>query len=576
MTKDIEHVKYFCPPYLRKSKKQSSIQPIGFDTEADRQGRCFMIATSLGDVFRPERVPACFFSRKYRGQSFVCYNLKYDSGALVQRLSSAHLKELQVNDSTVESGYTYSAIANKCLTIRRGKNSVHIYDMLNFYSMSLSKACELYLDEMKIDISPDLFSEPFITSNFAEIAEYCVQDAILVEKLADLIIKRFESYGVYPQKLYSIAYISFQYFRTHTPYVIVKRFWEKERELLSMAMQSYNGGKFEVTRKGTGYFHEYDIVSAYPFEIRNLIDISWARVVRENKYRKNAIYGFLRVKMNIPVQVFSPSVVMRGTVNTYPVGNIERVITKSEYEYLVSQGVDISILDAYWIHVTNKQFPYRREIDKLSKLKDSFKQSGKELDYHTIKILLNSLYGKMVQLIDKKEYFQAGASWNPIYGAVITANVRIRVSSMQQTFPEVVAVHTDSVLSTAALPLETSSDLGAFEKKAEGEGVIIGSGIYQVGNKVKLRGIEKNLSLLELIQVCGKQLSIDCQHVYSWREVAFRGWDTFHINLFDTVPKKIEVNFDQKRLWIDDWKTWQDVVKHPVESVPLVNSSFLF
>jgi len=279
MEKTIDNVQYRCCNYNRVNSKKESIHPIGIDTEAYITGECFMICTSEGDVFQPDQFPDCLFSRKYRGRSFVAYNLKYDMGAFLQRLLPALLEELRSKGEVIQGAFTYKVIGNKCLTIRKGKNSIHIYDIYNFYNMSLNKASEVYLNDKKDYVETVHFWPHYGLLFWDNISKYCLKDAILVESLSRILIKRFENYGVFPRKLYSVAYISYQYFRQKCPYVTVKRYWDHEKEVLRYAMESYNGGKFEVTTKGLGYYYEYDIVSAYPFEISNLVNISWARVV---------------------------------------------------------------------------------------------------------------------------------------------------------------------------------------------------------------------------------------------------------------------------------------------------------
>ena len=572
----IESIKYRCFPYNRQNTKQKSIEPIGLDTEAYTSGKCFMIALSTGVVFLLEDFPACLFSRAYRGQHFVCYNLKYDSGALLQLLPIKNLEELRSTDKTEYEGYTYRAIAYKSLTVRKGNNSVHFWDMLGFYQLGLETAAALYLDEHKIEEDVKKYIPEYVKANWDSIAEYCVWDAELVRRLSEVIIKRFESYGVYPKKLYSIAYISYQYFRTHTSYVTVKKYWQRYKELLQFSLYAYAGGKFEVTQKGPGYYYEYDIVSAYPAEIRNLVDITWARVVQSSTYRKEAVYGFLKVRVQIPFDVSTPTICKRNGVNVYAVGEYSTYCTKQEYEYLTASGADVTIDEGWWIHVDNKQYPYRAEIDRLTELKHGFKATGAELDYHTVKILMNSLYGKFVQLIKTHTGWKASSCWNPIYAAVITANCRIKVSNLQMIHDTITAVHTDSVVSTAPLPYGLEGGIGDLIYETEGEGVVLGAGIYEIGKKIKFRGYHGSLQLTELIRASNTKLKLTYDHAYTWREVAFRGWDSSKINLFEELPKVININFDQKRLWIDDWQNWNEVLSRTVKSYPLIYSPALF
>lgn len=567
---------YSC--YDKKSTKyiNKSIEVIGLDTEAYSDGRCFMVATSEGDVYSIEDFPHCLFARKYIGRNFVAYNLKYDMGALLQQLCAKALETLWKDGKVEYEGYCYKVIANKMLSVRRGKNTLHFYDMLNFYCMSLDNASHIFLGERKIELETRVFTPDYVAHNYMRISEYCIRDAVLVRRLADVIIKHFETFGVYPRKLYSVAYVSYQYFRAKTAYVTVKRYWEKYRDVLAYALAAYNGGKFEVTRKGIDYYYEYDISSAYPHEISRLVDISYARVVRSPSYRKSAVYGFLHCKMHIPLAVHSPVAVKRGTVNTFPCGDIEKVITKREYDYLVEQGADITILNGWWLHMDYRNHPYKREIEKLYKKKQEYKASGQDMQYHIVKIFLNSLYGKMVQMIRDHGQYKCTSCWNPIYGALITANCRIMVSRMQQLYPSVVAVHTDSVISVTDLPECHKSGLGQWEYETCGEGVIIGSGVYQIGETSKIRGFNTEKPLLELVHTNATKCRIDHTRPYTWREVAYRGMDINFINRFDEIPRYLTVDFDRKRMWLDDWKSFRDVENRKVYSTPLLFGNLFF
>jgi hypothetical protein len=576
MIKSIENVRYFGYGSASGVKHTACMELIGLDTEAYTSGKCFLICTSEGDAFKVEDFPGCLFSRKYRGKKFSTWNLKYDEGALLQFLDEENLHELWEKGFVEQNGWSVRSIPQKMLSIRRKSHSITVYDMYQFYAMSLDAAAEKYLGERKMEMETKSFTPEYVRRNGDLLIRYCVRDADLCKRLSDRMIKVFNVFGVNPSKLYSTAYVSYQYFKSHCHYPTVKKFWDDDRKLLEYSMSAYRGGKFEVTRKGVDNYYEYDIVSAYPFEIANLIDTTYSRVVYSNKYRRFAVYGFLKVKIKIPTNIFSPVAVQQNGLNLYPVGEFETFITKAEYDYLVGVGADCTIIDGAWLHVDNKTYPFRKEIEKLVKLKQQYKEPGKELEYHTVKILLNSLYGKMVQLIKTKDYWKASSCWHPVYAAMITANVRIRISSMQQQFPSVVAVHTDSVISTKPLPLECSNTLGAFTKENEGPGVILGSGIYQIEDKTRFRGFSRTASLMKLIDTNSKTIKMPDVHAITWREVAFHNWDGEKINRFTKVEKTLRVNFDSKRIWLNDYKTFREVLTRNVMSSPIMAKSIRF
>jgi len=141
---------------------------------------------------------------------------------------------------------------------------------------------------------------------------------------------------------------------------------------------------------------------------------------------------------------------------------------------------------------------------------------------------------------------------------------------MQRSNPAVVAVHTDSVISKELLPIEKTDTLGEIGFETRGQGVILGSGIYQIGDKIRFRGFPLKTSLMDIIQTGKKTLTLQNKHAYTWREVIFHNWNKDMINQFTTMNKKVDINFDQKRLWLNDWRNFSEIQERKVESIPLI------
>lgn len=546
-----------------------SIHTVGIDTEAYTNGKCFMICTSLGDIWTPGDLPGVLFSRANRDTTYVAYNLKYDESAILQGLPHDCLQELRATGKTEYNKYTYRFIAYKFLSIRHSNHTCTFYDIYGFYGGSLNDNAKKYLGDTKIDYPTKRFTKELVQTDFKNIAAYCIQDAILVNRLAGKLISVFESYNVYPRKLYSTAYISYQYFASHTHYVTVKKLYDRCPQVLDYAMQAYNGGKFEVTQKGRGYYYEYDIISAYPYEIANLVSLQGARVMYSPLYHEEAIYGFIRCKITIPPNISSPVALRIGELCVFPFGNYTKIITKSEYDYLLSQGCDLTILSAYWVFVDTLVYPYREAIEYLVSQKQKYKDDKESLYYHTVKILMNSLYGKFVQLIKKGEHYEASTCWNPIYGSIITANTRIKVTTLQQKYSSICAVHTDSVISTERLRDLEGDKLGDFCYEREGDGIILGCGVYQIGGKSKIRGFHTAKPLIEYCDIDSEVLNIKQQHVISWKEAALHNVGERNINEFVEIEKGLHVRMDRKRIWLNDFKTFREALQRTAQSLPL-------
>ena len=574
--KIFDNVVYTKPKPRSPSNVKKSIDVIGLDTESFQDGECYMVCTSLGDVFHSRHIPSFFFSRKYRNKVFVVYNLKYDSGSLLQHLPFKNLDKLRITGKTRHKNIEYEMIGYKKLRVRKvekkrgGTNGVTIYDIAGFYNMSLDKASEKYLKDRKKEIDIEEITRDNVQEKWEELSKYCIHDAVLTKKLAELQIKSLEQMGLYTRSLISTAYISWQHFRKVCNPPNMNYFYNFHPKVLDYAMRAYNGGKFEVTEKGTGYFYSYDIVSAYPHSIANLPNLYMCKVIYDKAYNDESDFSFLNCKISIPYNVNNPTPEKKKTINIYPVGHLRKVITKIEYDYFIKNGCEIEILDAVHVVSRDKTMIFREEIERLMYYKKKYKKEGNDTMYNTTKVLLNSLYGKFVQLIWKDDKWLAGESWNPLYASYITAYCRTRITELQNKYNSVVAVHTDSIISKEKLSYPKTDILGSMSYETEGQGVLVGSGVYQIGDKVKLRGFDAKINLLEMLDVDSDVLKFNSKKFHSWREIIFRNHSPEEINKVEDVLKEMKINFDHKRLWLDDYTNFREVKERNVYSSPYI------
>jgi len=567
---DFSKIRYTYRP-IRKPITRRVINAIGVDSEADRDGKTFLWCLSTGESFTPDNFVPSLFNRKHRGKVYVVYNLKYEQGAILQNLTYSELETLRLHQRVSSGEYTYKVVGYKHLTISRGKNAVQFWDMYPFYETSLAVAARSYTTIKKLDVDVTLFTPDYITEHLDTIKQYCIRDAKITEALFYHLLSQCNKLDMQPTTFYSIATIGYKYMRENTDYVTVKHLWDTDRDVLEAACKAYSGGKFEVTTRGKGHFYEYDINSAYPSEIANLRDISDVRIVRDKQYHDDATYGFLHVDCWLPENVCHPIAIKRKTVNIYPIGRLKRWITKREYEYLVTlPKVEVKILKAIWLYSNNEKYPYRELINKLFTVKAAAKVSGDTGLYRFTWRMTNSLYGKQIQLIARDGHLEASTCWNPIYGAIITANVRVRMAELQQKYSSIIAVHTDSVISTMELPIICNDELGGWSLKIHGEGVMLGSGVYQIADKVRFRGFPLRDSLIELLARSPPVIEIPETRVITWRQAIANGWDTRLINRFTDVDKHLNLNFDTKRIWLDEWTDGDDALSTIIESMPFM------
>jgi hypothetical protein len=325
--------------------------------------------------------------------------------------------------------------------------------------------------------------------------------------------------------------------------------------MLDYAYRAYYGGKFEVTARGLFSGFEYDISSAYPYELAQLKDISNAHVRYFKDYAPDADYGFMHVKADIPPGFYHTIPVKKRGLSYYPAGRVEAWITKAEYEFMLKYGVSCSVIDGWYLYCPNAPRRYAEQINYLYGIKQD--KAGQEpIIRDCAKIIMNGFYGKNAQIIEQPDgTFIAGSAFNPVYAAVITANCRLRIAEQQNKLgKDCLAVHTDSIITRHAPPeLSAQAGLGAWEAAASGQGVVIACGLYQIGAKSKFRGfkLSDKISWLEILEGMGTRDKEVLSELRVWNWIHTSHLDApDKTNIFEDIPKEINLNCDNKRLWL--------------------------
>lgn len=598
----------------RSKKQYSRVQIVGLDTEANAEGRTFLVCTPDYEIHGSE-LPHSLFALYPQDTTFVTFNLGYEAGAMLYWVPEKQLNILRVLGEcqfkeTEESSITWRItwIEGKQLTIAYsiagGSWITHrFWDVWQYYTTSLDKAAKKYLGEAKIEVETKTFTPAYIETNWDTIVSYCKKDALLAQRLGERLLDECESWHVPPNSLLSTASLSERFFELKSEPYYMGRDFEIHKEHFHAAFLSYSGGLFHVYKKGFGHYYQYDINSAYPWAMRQLKDLRRARYVTKAARNPHADFSFLLCTIHIKDDLRHPVAVQRKGINLYPAGKIRRVITGPEYDFLVLHGSRVKIEKGWHIYChTEAPYLYRDAIDYLYAKKAELKGSDNQVSYQLCKILMNSFYGKAMQLIEQildeikeqvltgslppeeippeAKYWKAGRLWCPVYASYITAMVRVMLCELAQKNIDVVAAAaTDSLITTAPIELTLGKSLGEWSLEVEGEGVIIGSGVYDVSGKSKFRGIHTDKKLLKMIReqidkpaedTEPDKLRIEFQRPWTWQEVVFRGMGKDSINLFHTEVKEIDINFERRRLWQYRWKSLQDILAGGiVDSYPI-------
>lgn len=599
------------PPAMLKSILKAK-GVMALDTET-LKGYCKVLADDTGRYLflnssNPEGLePILNFltSHRFRGTHNVFYNLNYDINSFIKFLPKENIIDLALYNITQLDKLELLYIPKKIFRIQdnENKHSYSFYDIAQFFGGSLEFNGKKYLnliknednlDRRKIGTSPAYWSK-----HEEDIIKYCVQDCRITKGLGELLQETIKkSTGYYAKGFISKASITKDIMRR---VVKLPDMTVIPNEALKFAYNSYHGGRFEIIKKGAiGKASLFDIVSAYPYHISNLIDLdtgSWHRV---RDITEKAIYGFYLAKISVKYDIISPiSYKFKNGIMVYPILENQLIyITKHELEaYKDSISYEIISGWEYWSNEIN--YPLKDYIHTLFTAKS--KASKTSFEYSLYKILQNSIYGSFLEKVEQKEkpdefinldleelkrIWLTGKCFNPVWATMITALTRIDLwEQAHKDLLNVVGFATDSIVFKDKPDFTISKELGAWDLEDYGEAIVIKSGIYQINDKYKSRGLQKGRK----IKTPGGEQFKDLFHyiksrpfntvypVILERPVSYKealahtmSLSLDDINIFTEFQYDIDINKDLKRIWEEPFSSGIELFNKATDSSPLI------
>lgn len=564
----------------------------GLDTET-YEGYVKLICDDVGRYAITEDFQDCInflTHQRYRGKYNWFYNIQFDFESIVKHLDIVDLRELYHENEIVYNKHTITYLPRKFFGIEDNNNNrYYFYDMYNFLDVSLNKASKKFLKDEKISsVDANLLNTDitYWNNNKENIIKYCIKDAELTKRLADyfwdIIYKRL---NFYPKSPMSKGKLSEEYFLHVCKVPAINHIPEK---VVQTAYESFYGGRFELLKRGYAEkIYCYDIKSAYPAEIANLPNFSKGKFVKVKEVNPDAYTGFYKCKVMAYEENFSPfKLKLNAGLNLYPNGTFNQFLTKKEYDFYERSFGNSAINVEYgyeWIPKT-LEYPFKSEIERLYQWKDS--EKDEDIKY-CVKIILNSLYGKFIQVSGDNN--TTGRLFNPLYAALITSGCRVKILELGLQRPySVISFSTDSVISQEKLSVPLEAKLGDFQKDFEGQGVFVMSDVYNLWNdetkkvKSKLRGFSiastKDYDNAEtyLKDILNKMDS--SIYEYFTNRPYHLGECLLHvkkrkitdINKFAQIKKQIDINGDKKRMWEKEFICGKDCLKELHNSKPVL------
>lgn len=162
---------------------------------------------------------------------------------------------------------------------------------------------------------------------------------------------------------------------------------------------------------------------------------------------------------------------------------------------------------------------------------------------------------------------------HPVYNALVVSGMRNTMYEKGLTLGEnTIGFFTDAIFSTSPIA-STSNKLGDFSEKYRGWLYLIGSGVYETAQGTKIRGYNKDLSLIEYAQ---KNKNKDTLSIPSLSRIGTgRAVGTESFNKFNELieaPRTMNLNFDTNRVWERQFKNFGEALKNNINSNPINNN----
>jgi len=499
-------------------------------------------------------------------------------------LPEKNIKELVYLGETRFNEFKLKIIPKKLFTISKNKHTTSYYDLAQFYETSLEIAAKTYCKEDKNEDNLDRnligTQNEYWEKNLSKIIKYCKHDAKLCNQLAEYLRNEINnSINFNPKTYISKAGITKQYFRNNSTFPQIQK---TPLKVLKSAFETYRGGRFEVLARGyQGIATEYDIVSAYPNHIKNLININKGEWKKITDKHKNAKYGYYLAKVEQKGGKYGSLPYREQNTIIYPIGTWHGWYTKNELEWLELIG-NYEIITGYEFYPTEISYPFKEAINKLYSKKEASKKGSYE--YKLYKILMNSLYGAFYEKIKQPEgKIKSGQFFNPIYASEITSQTRTQLLEFaEQKHQHVLSFATDSIIFQGNPKIKTQNGFGEFEKEETGKTWIIRSGIFSIGEKMKQRGVMTKRKLQtpyreyeNIFEYIKEHPELSEYPIQTTRPIHSREaiihnkkYKTEDINIFKETEIKFDLNTEIKRHYKNKNITGKEILEQNITSTP--------
>jgi len=521
----------------------------GMDTENDETGKvtlvCLIHESGEATVWKEAGKFVEWCTKQKDSPVVICHNLEYD---LVNEFREVY-PYMQLN-----------YLKGRLISAKYGK--VTFWDSFNHFRMSL-KALGKSLGIEKKEM--DIYDEAYVTT-----------DAWIALKAMTAARDYISSIGGRIGPTSGSSSVSVWRAMTDDAYV----YGATDTEWLR---RGYSGGRTEIFRQHSSKIvRGYDVNSMYPYCMLN--DFPEYQV-EDKKMSKEK--GMAEISISVPSSLYVTPLVYRNSENrlVFPTGYFRGVWTYDEIRMAEEMGCKVDK-----VHMALGCDSLVRPFDEfINTLYEKRKQTAIESERLFLKVMMNSLYGKLATkstitrvvsrhtLLTKNSKRINEVNWinkdrglldfktptpeyvNVLWGAMITAYSRMELTKyLLQVPPEkLMYCDTDSIYVEDHL-MKTSNELGGLKLECEEIGMdILQKKLYRHGEKYVAKGVPKPKKDKD-----GKVLKDYAKEFFEQGETTF------------VAPIRFRQSMMMKNGQANQWIEWKKAIRTEFKEKPLSNGRY--
>jgi len=358
---------------------------LSFDTETIGKSNDFYMGSIYDGnqhivFYDKEKMKKYLLSSQFRNFKIFATNLQFDLASLYYPYSPKW-KLFFIGSQLIFAKYQPKE--------KKSAHNMIFVDTLNLAFASVEKLGKM-LNLPKLEKPFFLGYKPLNDNEENILLEYNKRDTEITYKFAIYFNNTLNSLG--SELRNTIAGCSLDLYRRK---YMKQNFKCPNRNILDKFYEGYFGGRTEVFQYGTVKNKKYyDVNSLYPFVMQNEYpDINFIRYTKNPNKSLLEYDGITNVDIYCP-DMYIPYLPVRFNNRViFPTGNIKGTFTNFEIRKALTLGYELKSLN--WSIYYLKNFsPFKEYVQDLYRLRLQYSKEENEIMKYTIKILMNSLYGK--------------------------------------------------------------------------------------------------------------------------------------------------------------------------------------